>query len=64
MFSAVIKTAEENGIKNIAEGSNIDDSKDYRPGMEAISELNIKSPLKQAGFNKIEIRQLSKELKK
>lgn len=63
LFSAVIKTAEENGIKNIAEGSNIDDSKDYRPGMKAISELNIKSPLKQAGFNKTEIRQLSKELK-
>jgi len=50
------------GISNILEGSNADDEGDYRPGMRAVSELGIHSPLKQVGLTKNEIRLLSKEL--
>lgn len=46
----------------MAEGSNLDDNGDYRPGLRAIRELGIKSPLQEAGFTKREIRQLSERL--
>ena len=52
----------ENNIKNILEGSNLDDEGDYRPGMLAIQELGIKSPLRHAKLTKQEIRILSEEL--
>ena len=45
----------------MAEGSNVDDEGDYRPGMKAIAELGVKSPLREAGLKKQEIRDLSKE---
>ena len=61
LFSDILKVAEENGIAFVAEGSNVDDLGDYRPGLQAISELGIKSPLRQAGLTKAEIRALSKE---
>ena len=40
----------------------MDDDGDYRPGMKALEELGIKSPLKEAGLSKNDIRQISKEL--
>jgi uncharacterized protein len=45
----------------VADGSNVDDTGDYRPGMRAMAELGIVSPLKEAGLTKNDIRQLSKE---
>ena len=62
LFTKIQQIAKENGIKNVIEGSNLDDEGDYRPGMQAIKELNIKSPLREIGFTKQEIRELSKEL--
>ena len=62
IFSEMLKKAEEFGIKYIAEGSNIDDNNDYRPGSVAVKELGIKSPLCASGLYKSEIRALSKEL--
>ena len=62
LFTKIQSIAKENGISNIIEGSNLDDEGDYRPGMQAIKELNIKSPLRELGFTKQEIRELSKEL--
>lgn len=50
------------GIEHVVEGSNVDDDGDYRPGMQAIAEQGVLSPLKQAGLTKQEIRLLSKEL--
>ena len=50
------------GIAAIAEGSNLDDEGDYRPGMIAIRELGVKSPLREAGLTKADIRALSREL--
>ena len=46
----------------MAEGSNLDDEGDYRPGLEAVRELGVRSPLREAGLNKAEIRALSREL--
>ena len=62
LFSTFLKTANGSGFSYIAEGTNADDVDDYRPGLRAISELGIKSPLKEAGLTKEEIRTLSKEL--
>lgn len=62
LFQQIIKIAEQNGIENVCEGSNTDDTKDYRPGLKAVAELEVKSPLRDAEFSKAEIRKLSKEM--
>jgi uncharacterized protein len=61
LFQGFIDAAEKEGISVVAEGSNVDDEGDYRPGLRAIAELGIKSPLREAGLTKQEIRELSKE---
>lgn len=61
LFQGFIDAAEKEGISVVAEGSNVDDEGDYRPGLRAIAELGIKSPLREAGLTKQEIRDLSKE---
>ncbi len=61
LFAQVQKTAREYGILHVAEGSNLDDEGDYRPGMQAIAELGILSPLREAKFTKEEIRFMSKQ---
>ncbi|MDD5524549.1 MAG: ATP-dependent sacrificial sulfur transferase LarE [Smithella sp.] len=63
LFSKIKEVAGKHGIKHIAEGSNIDDLGDYRPGMKAIKELGIISPLKDAGLGKDVIRKLSKQMR-
>ena len=61
VFSLLRDKAEELGIHSLAEGTNADDGLDYRPGMRALEELGILSPLKDAGLTKDEIRALSKD---
>jgi uncharacterized protein len=58
----LIGIAKERSIKNIAFAANIDDLKDYRPGIEAAKEIGIMSPLVEAKLSKGEIRFLSKEM--
>ncbi|MBR5618386.1 MAG: ATP-dependent sacrificial sulfur transferase LarE [Clostridia bacterium] len=60
IFTAAKKIADENGIAHIAEGSNVDDLGDYRPGLRAVAEMSVKSPLREANLHKAEIRLLSK----
>ena len=62
LFTRIIRAASEQGIACVAEGSNVDDLGDYRPGLQAIAELGVKSPLREAGLTKAEIRELSREL--
>ena len=62
IFRNVIKVAAAEGFSAVAEGSNVDDLGDYRPGLQAIAELGVKSPLREAGLTKAEIRELSCEL--
>ncbi|MDT8400438.1 MAG: ATP-dependent sacrificial sulfur transferase LarE [Bacteroidales bacterium] len=56
LFGHIKKYAAQKGFNIIADGSNADDTKDYRPGMKALKELDIRSPLLEAGFTKEEIR--------
>lgn len=62
ILKKIIKIAQKNSVKNVVEGSNIDDISDYRPGFKAVKELGIKSPLQYAKLGKNEIRKLSKKL--
>lgn len=59
MFQEIKRTAEKHQFEWIVEGSNADDRGDYRPGMQAVKELGIRSPLMEAGFSKKDIRNLS-----
>ena len=63
LFTKIISLAKENGIAYVCEGSNMDDNGDYRPGLKAVAELGVKSPLRECLLYKEEIRELSKELK-
>ena len=62
LFSKMLSVASDNGFEHVAEGSNMDDLGDYRPGLKALSELDILSPLREAGLTKSDIRMLSREL--
>ena len=59
LFSSMKAAATENGYSIIADGTNVDDLADYRPGMKAIKELGVVSPFLEAGFTKKDIRDLS-----
>lgn len=59
LFEKIRSLSQQLKISHIAEGSNSDDNGDYRPGLKAIEELGILSPLRHAGLNKEEIRRLS-----
>lgn len=61
LFTQIKNVAYENGAEFVIEGSNLDDEGDYRPGMQAIAELEILSPLRKIGFTKAEIRLLSRK---
>lgn len=63
IFSKFLEIAKENSIKYVVEGSNLDDTSDYRPGLQAVKELGIKSPLLEVGLTKNEIRALSNNQK-
>lgn len=62
VFGEIRQYAADNGFRHVADGSNYDDTFDYRPGMQALRELQVRSPLLEARLTKKEIRQLSKEL--
>ncbi len=62
IFEGMIRLAEDMGIGVVAEGSNLDDRSDYRPGMRAVAELSVRSPLMDAGMTKADIRALSSML--
>lgn len=62
LFEKLVNLSKELGIRSIVEGSTLDDEKDHRPGRMAIQELGIRSPLKEALFTKMEVRELAKEL--
>jgi uncharacterized protein len=62
LFSKLKEIAEAEGIRWIADGTNADDVKDLRPGLRAVKENNIRSPLLEAGLTKNEIRELSRLL--
>lgn len=63
LFGKLKEIARERGYKNVADGANLDDAGEYRPGLDAARELNVRSPLKESGLGKADIREISKYLK-
>ncbi|MEQ8200294.1 MAG: ATP-dependent sacrificial sulfur transferase LarE [Syntrophomonadaceae bacterium] len=62
-YPRILALARERGIATVADGSNADDEADFRPGMRALKELGVISPLQEAGLTKAEIRELSRAMK-
>ena len=62
LFQKLKEKASELGLNHVADGSNYDDTKDFRPGRDAAKELGIRSPLIEAELTKAEIRALAKKL--
>lgn len=62
LFSKLKGIAQSEGIPYVLDGSNYEDTEDFRPGLEAVDELGVRSPLKEVGLVKSEIRQLSLKL--
>jgi uncharacterized protein len=62
LFEKMLTLSKDRGIPFIIEGSTLDDEKDHRPGRRAIQELGIRSPLKEAMFTKMDVRELSNTL--
>lgn len=62
LFEKIRAIAGSRGLPYVAEGSNTDDEGDYRPGLLAVGELGVRSPLREAGLSKADIRALSREM--
>ena len=62
LFETLLEEAATNGIDTVLEGTNADDTQDYRPGYKALKELAIGSPLLESGLTKAAIRFLSKSM--
>ncbi|MBU8909730.1 MAG: ATP-dependent sacrificial sulfur transferase LarE [Desulfobacterales bacterium] len=62
MFSLIKQAAENLGIKFLVHGANLDDLKDFRPGLKAAKELGFYSPLVDAKYTKADIRMFSRQL--
>lgn len=62
LLMCVVRAAEAHGIHALAEGSNLDDEGEYRPGSRAIAEMKVASPLREAGLRKDDVRALARYL--
>ena len=62
LYSTLAQVAKDEGLDVLADGSNLDDEGDYRPGLRAVAELGVRSPLREAGLRKADVRALSREL--
>ena len=62
LYSKLAEIASREKIRYVANGTNLDDLGDYRPGLQAAAEYQVVSPLKEAGLNKADVRELAKRL--
>jgi uncharacterized protein len=62
LFDKLTSLAKENGLSYVLDGSNADDVNDFRPGSKAAKEFGIRSPLREAGMTKDDIRAVSKAM--
>jgi uncharacterized protein len=62
LYGKLRDLAREKGVQHIANGTNVDDLGDHRPGLIAADELQVISPLRDAGLTKAEVRELAKQL--
>ncbi len=61
LFGRMVAMAREEGLPLVVDGANVDDTGDYRPGARAAAELGVRSPLREVGLTKAEIREASRE---
>ncbi|MFZ1954250.1 MAG: ATP-dependent sacrificial sulfur transferase LarE [Desulfobacterales bacterium] len=61
-FSAIKSLADKHGCLYVLDGGNLDDQRDFRPGIRALEELDVRSPLFEAEMTKSNIRRLSQQL--
>ena len=61
LFTSLLSYARENDFKHVIDGTNADDKGDFRPGLKALEEMRIISPLMESGLTKNEIRQLCRD---
>jgi uncharacterized protein len=62
LFSKIEEIRRQEGCEVVLDGSNVDDLADFRPGMRALGELGVRSPLQEAELGKAEIRALSQKM--
>jgi uncharacterized protein len=62
LFGKLIAIGKDHGIKWVVDGANLDDLDDYRPGSRAAAELGVRSPLREAGLTKSDIRDISRRM--
>ena len=62
LFKEILEVAKQHNLAYVCEGSNLNDNGDFRPGLQAVAELGVKSPLRECNLWKSEIRAISKEL--
>jgi uncharacterized protein len=62
LFGKLIAIGKDHGIQWVADGANLDDLDDYRPGSRAAAQLGVRSPLREAGLTKNDIREISKRM--
>lgn len=61
IFGALVKQAKADGYSLVIDGTNASDDASDRPGMKALEEMGVRSPLRECGLTKDDVRQLSKE---
>lgn len=61
LFKTLVERAQADGYPTVIDGTNASDAAEDRPGMRALAELSVRSPLRECGLTKAEIRRLSKE---
>lgn len=62
LFSRMVEIATEHNLPYVLDGSNADDEADFRPGARALTELRVRSPFKELGFTKEQVRAVSREI--
>jgi uncharacterized protein len=62
LWSKLVRLASERGIETVADGTNADDLGDHRPGLQAATEFEIRSPLAEVGYSKQDVRAEARSL--
>jgi uncharacterized protein len=62
LFGKIIQAAAEEGYQTVFDGTNVDDRSDHRPGMKALEEMKVVSPLREAGLGKEMIRSMARSM--
>jgi len=62
LYDHLVALAQDEGYQTVANGLNVDDLGDYRPGLQAANEHGVRAPLQEAGLTKPDVRAISKLL--